>query len=337
MTTVLCSSAINNNMVGVEIFYLDSDLALDGTIRHLLECKNYISDRGARWIHDTSRFPLERRAHSHAHIWMSILRNYTYATDFTASQRCQNGELVRGSVNRQYAFILKVEVKLDFPGSETYFFPVVNVGSPNFLRFIRCGRRGIEEFSIIKLFHIFDISTWLLIFGMICTVATILNQVVNNGLRLQSILRVIFWVLKTLLEQESPFPNIFIESERHHCITGTFLLVAIVISNAFKSSNVYSMILPRKIVPYGKLRELVNDKFVVYSRSGNIRLSFIHLQNDTLESSHLQHKACWHMKGQSKWERSSFRNIYLNFTKSKKIKIFRPKMALCWGMPVITN
>lgn len=43
--------------------------------------------------------------------------------------------------------------------------------------------------------------------------------------------------------------------------------MGIVLSNAYKNSNVYNMVTPRQPVLYKKFRELLEDKFQVYTRS----------------------------------------------------------------------
>lgn len=48
---------------------------------------------------------------------------------------------------------------------------------------------------------------------------------------------------------------------------GLFLLVAIVINNAYKNTNVYNMIAPRNSTPYRFLHEILADKFDAYTRA----------------------------------------------------------------------
>jgi len=74
-------------------------------------------------------------------------------------------------------------------------------------------------------------------------------------------------VSKALLEQGDPFSSSVSSTKRLRFSIGTFLLVAIVISNAYKSSNVYNLVLPRKPVPYENLSQLLNDSFKIYSKA----------------------------------------------------------------------
>lgn len=52
-------------------------------------------------------------------------------------------------------------------------------------------------------------------------------------------------LLKVILEQRNPFTDSFTTYDRAKLQLGMFLLAGIVVSNAYKNSNVYNMILPR--------------------------------------------------------------------------------------------
>ncbi len=60
-------------------------------------------------------------------------------------------------------------------------------------------------------------------------------------------------------------------------ICGT-LLAGLVISNAFKSENVYNIVSPRQLISYRTLDELVEDNFTIYSRI--VQLDYTDLTTD---------------------------------------------------------
>lgn len=51
-----------------------------------------------------------------------------------------------------------------------------------------------------------------------------------------------------------------------------FLLAGIILSNAYKNTNVYNMVIPRKTILYKEFAELVYGGFTLYTRSHLIRV-----------------------------------------------------------------
>lgn len=68
--------------------------------------------------------------------------------------------------------------------------------------------------------------------------------------------------LQIFLEQG----NSFFDKAPVRIKSGPYILMGIVISNAYKNTNVYDMISPRKAIPYETFRELVTDNFSVFTR-----------------------------------------------------------------------
>lgn len=64
-------------------------------------------------------------------------------------------------------------------------------------------------------------------------------------------------LVKVILEQGDPFQNTIIEEARLWSVTGSFLLMGIVLSNAYKSTSVYNIIIPHMPVPYQNFSELI--------------------------------------------------------------------------------
>jgi len=83
----------------------------------------------------------------------------------------------------------------------------------------------------------------------------------------EKLVSIFIQVTKALLEQGDPFSSGVSGTKRLRFSIGTFLLVAIVISNAYKSSNVYNLVLPRKPVPFENLSQLLSDSFKIYSKA----------------------------------------------------------------------
>lgn len=105
-------------------------------------------------------------------------------------------------------------------------------------RFISCGERGQETFRFGELISVFDTWVWCLLFlqGVLVTIA--LAKFAGAEKDLMS-------TFKVLVEQSNPFPEKTARMNALRVVMGSFLLMGIVLSNAYKNKNVYNMIAPR--------------------------------------------------------------------------------------------
>lgn len=79
--------------------------------------------------------------------------------------------------------------------------------------------------------------------------------------------------IKILLEQRDPIfasADALAVSRRMKPMTGLFLLAAIILSNAYKNTNVYNMVVSRKPLVYKYFDEVVQDKFNICTRATDI-------------------------------------------------------------------
>lgn len=295
MSSVICNNEVKNNM-RVWSIQFEREVETVGTSalsQILLMCQDKISPK---WVLNNPKSPVERKAHVIAHVWESIMGNYTYRSLFSHSKLCQNGKTVTGTLEEYADFInqVAVEVKFNIEGSGTFQYPFVAAGDPNNMRIISCGKRGLENFSLTNLFNVYDNFTWYLILCCVLIVSFTLHQSAYQEITLD-VCHTFLCIIRSLLEQGDPFPLTFIKSKRHQLIIGTFLLVAIIISNAFKNTNVYNMITPRKVLPYENLQQLIKDKYQVFTRVGNIVFTQSKLGNYTrnLHNQIYDHVARW--------------------------------------------
>lgn len=152
------------------------------------------------------------------------------------------------------------------------------------LRFVSCGGdRGTWLIPFSELFTIYDNYVWALILLSVIALASAIARVPKQTFRLKRHKATFFRLhgllntLKVLLEQGDPFPSSISNTINLRYAVGSFLLVGIVISNAYKSENVYNMITLRKPIPYEKFHELVDNNFTIYTRS-----SFLHFDAKAL-------------------------------------------------------
>lgn len=73
-----------------------------------------------------------------------------------------------------------------------------------------------------------------------------------------------------MIEQGDPFFITVTTTQNLRYAVGSFLLVGNILSNAYKSKNVYNMIKLRGSIPYERIDELVSDNFTIYTRSSYI-------------------------------------------------------------------
>lgn len=138
------------------------------------------------------------------------------------------------------------------------------------LRFAACGNKGQERLAVMELVNVYQIWVWILI--LIATVC--LDKTLK---RISTHLKVspIFYVSKVWLEQGDPFPKKFTVSTVFRFIVGSTLLSGIVLSNAYKNSNVYNLVMPRKPVRFENLTELQSHGFSVYAPIATIRMMLL--------------------------------------------------------------
>lgn len=85
------------------------------------------------------------------------------------------------------------------------------------------------------------------------------------------LLKYIHIPIKVVVEQGDPFLSSVTKTGNLRYAVGSFLLVGIVISNAYKSENVYNIMTLRQPIPYEKFDELVENNFTIYTRLAYIR------------------------------------------------------------------
>lgn len=89
--------------------------------------------------------------------------------------------------------------------------------------------------------------------------------------------------VKVLLEQGDPFTDTFMRKDVVRFSIGLFMLMGIILSNGYKNSNVYNMILPKSPIPYKLFNELIQDDFTIYTRVSHLQasLSWLPYSNDS--------------------------------------------------------
>lgn len=133
------------------------------------------------------------------------------------------------------------------------------------LHFVSCGTQGTETLPFSELILVFDKHIWMcIIFSIILSYIYIVYS--SEFRNILYFYRKYLYFIKVLLEQGEPFPASLLKVTRFRVLIAGNLLAGLVLSNAYKSNNVYNIVRPSKPVPYTEFDELVRDKFSVYRK-----------------------------------------------------------------------
>lgn len=142
------------------------------------------------------------------------------------------------------------------------------------LHFVSCGSRGVEAFPFSQFLSVFEWKVWLSVVMCISLLSAGIIQLTKGACKYVSVTSSILSIVKLFLEQGNPFPANFDKLQQLRFLMSGVLLGGLVISNAFKSENVYNIVLPRGQMSYHYIDELVNDNFTVYSRISRFDYGF---------------------------------------------------------------
>lgn len=222
----------------------------------------------------------EKMIHAHQHLWIDILSNYTMVAKSPPFISCIDG---RPDYNTFLSYHSVPHYKLHLETTKT-----INDDAPFSLlfrtrvplasiRFVSCGKRGFKPLPFQELLNVFELPVWILIVIVaICfpiTFRYLSKRKSRRGGPLNFKFTYVFSVFKILLEQGDDLISSAINSWRWKIFVGIWALLAVVLSNAYKSTNVYNMISEKVLVPYEWFPELLEENFKIYAK-----LSKVHLQ-----------------------------------------------------------
>lgn len=209
-----------------------------------------------------------------------IQQKYHNKLDILAFCHAYLYTLLLGNVTSDWVVNPKTNLKLNHRGLDLMFRRIGYINEDPFfqptgtlksehthgrLRFVSCGRMGIQPFHFFEFLSAFDSSVWkwiiltivVLVFDLLYSTGRKWAVVFNNNL---------LFIVKVLLEQGDPFPQSMLSLPSIRYIISGFLLAGLVLSNAYKSTNVYNILSPRTYIPYTKLDQLLHDNFSLYTR-----------------------------------------------------------------------
>lgn len=258
-----------SDVLEVALIRPENNIIFDHFMTNLLECKKVPSIK----FLDSSITDnvADKVGKKFGAMWDSILSNYS----IIASKTYLGGSVLESCKKRQ-----KVKFKsfrdcfetllqgITYPTS--YYFPLTPIQDPfNTVRFVSCGSsRKLMTLQFSELWAPFDSSTWVTILAsfVAMTIASSparTTSIADHVINLTSF-------LKAMLEQGNPFPEHALVTKKSKILNAGFLLIGIVLSSAYKNTNVYRMILPRFPIPFEYFRELVENNFTVYTGATSV-------------------------------------------------------------------
>lgn len=207
------------------------------------------------------------------HIWHLIMKNYTYRSTFGnwwEENECWSGSSVARKTNKFIRYSsstlhLRLRLSVEVPDLP---FTIIFPNDVATLRFVSCGRPKTGAFAFSALLSVFEWPVWLAC--LVIVAASILFKIVCFSVKQKicanTVLTYAFEYFKNFVEQGSSLLNTSV-SHKWTIFMGLYMPVHIVLSNAYRNSNVYNMVQPREPIPYERLSQLINDNFKIYSRN----------------------------------------------------------------------
>lgn len=146
--------------------------------------------------------------------------------------------------------------------------------------FVNCAR-SFSSMSFELLYNVFDIFIWIGIFCIVIFISIWMHICKARSNR-SCIIQDIRDVTAVLVEQCNVFSS-YTFNVGHNLVICVYLLIAVVISNAYKSNNITSLISSRKLISFDTFDQILNNNFTIYNKA-TVRINFWDSSNLPLNS-----------------------------------------------------
>jgi len=149
---------------------------------------------------------------------------------------------------------------------------------PQKLKFVSCGSAGKKQLAFEQLSSIFDTSIWTCIACSTILFTSFCCFVHYSKLQNSKVETTTCWKLlshfileyaltaKALCEQGDPISSKYIKLPCLRCAAGPYLLMLLVLTNAYKNKNIEEITLPRAPIPFDSFDALTQYSFKIYTR-----------------------------------------------------------------------
>lgn len=242
-----------------------SNFFLQKAMRTLMRCtlgtQTELSNKRKELFEAPSR--LDKLGTAFATLWHEIMGNYTLLV--AGNKDCFQGKVLQRRPDNDDHTNFRIALKYMSRIRNLHISPFPIPDPFNNLRFIGCGSGSFTSIKFLEFINVFDRFIWVLIFTSIVIIALQVWSIISYP-RYQ-IIAYFIHCAKVILEQGDPFPGKVEKSAKLRFVVGPFLIMGIVISNAYKNTNVYNMIIPREPVLLETFQELMTENFTVYTRT----------------------------------------------------------------------
>lgn len=208
-----------------------------------------------------------RISFAQAYILRTILRNTTYTNGRNSVCENQNGFWSTRTIkNLQFPamfnkFVSESYLSFSFPFRSLFYF---NDTSKS-IRFISSSKRGTSPLPFEELVNVFQPAVWIvsatiLFIGGIA-ITQLYERKISGGPG-----RELLALAMCVLEQGNAFPSKVCESKRGRGIVAGIFGASILLSNAYKNTNVYNMVVPRMDLLFESFDQLEKENVSVYTR-----------------------------------------------------------------------
>lgn len=218
-------------------------------------------------------------------LFLTLIKNDSYLMN-RSPLMCKDGKPYRsprlpritftGRPSFTYPF-WSIDIVPEVVDSLTHHISISNPYSK--LKFVTCGHRGTTPYPFLELLKVYDTFVWCLIGFCVLFLPMGLWRVILSDTKKPKTWSSILWLVKVLLEQGDPFPAYMVKRSHIRVLMLGFLYSGIVLSNAYKSTNVYNMVVSRKPLLYETLEQLRMDNFSIFSRITSLELKLMNWWN----------------------------------------------------------
>lgn len=241
--------------------YLDWEISsIDGALikieEHFLNC---VASSGISPLEILQLPTIEHREMcSNVHLWNSLTRKCIDASS---------------CIPRNNSVYLQLQLEQTPPDKILTFVPIKYRSSISRMNFVSCGQTTTDNLQFGELINIFDVYTWTfaLLSGILisaldyCSFRVAIGKSLNLTFKDE---KVVLSLVRIFLEQGNAIlkVNSKIRKQSRRILLAGVLLAGIVLSNAYKNTNVYNMITPLANIPADTFDTLIKYDFTIFTR-----------------------------------------------------------------------
>ncbi|CAL8141107.1 unnamed protein product [Orchesella dallaii] len=227
----------------------------------------YGKDRKSKWIElEKVRYRFELRL-----IIQAIVRNGSFQTSHWWDYDQRRSHDVN-EIPVELRYVAPCLAISEAGKEEAFRFRV----HPMKLKFVSCGTAGHSGLAFDQLSSIFDAYIWMgIMFTTIIITWTCLYfrwfhhenlQLLKWKVLIAGFLLEYLEVSSVLLDQGLALPKNFLDFKKFRLAFAPFLLMAVILSSAYKHDNITKLTLPRDPIPFDTFDALTNYSFKIYTR-----------------------------------------------------------------------